>query len=42
MTQEQQAELDAINAKIRARENQPGFKRNVEALKARKAELEAM
>lgn len=39
MTIEQQ--IAAIAAKIRAREGNAGFKANVEALKTRKAELEA-
>ena len=38
MTREQ--EIAALKAKIAARENTSGFKQNVEALKARLAELE--
>jgi len=33
-------ELDALKAKLRAREGRPGFAENVEQLKARIAELE--
>lgn len=35
-------ELAALRAKLRARENQPGYKDNVAAIKARVAELEAL
>lgn len=35
-----QEELAALKAKLRAREGKPGFKANVEAIKARIAELE--
>ncbi len=34
-------ELAALKAKLRAREDRPGFSANVAALKARIAELEA-
>jgi len=34
-------EIAALKAKIRARQNQPGFAQNVADLKARLAELEA-
>lgn len=34
-------ELENLKAKLAKRENQPGYKDNVEALKARIAELEA-
>jgi hypothetical protein len=34
-------EREALKAKLRAREGKPGFAANVEALKARIAELEA-
>ena len=33
-------EIAAVKAKIKARENQPGFAQNVAELKARLAELE--
>lgn len=39
MTREE--ELEALKAKLQAREGKPGFAANVEALKARIAELEA-
>jgi len=39
MTREE--ELADLKAKLAKRENQPGYKDNVEALKARIAELEA-
>ena len=35
-----QEELDALKAKLRAREGKPGFSANVAALKKRIAELE--
>ncbi len=34
-------ELEALRAKLRAREGKPGFEANVAAIKARIAELEA-
>ena len=34
-------ELESLKAKLAARENKPGYRANVEALKQRIAELEA-
>ena len=38
---DREKEIAALKAKIAARDNKAGFKLNVEALKARLAELEA-
>jgi hypothetical protein len=40
MSREQ--EIAALKAKLKARENQPGFKSNVEQIRKRIAELEAV
>ena len=40
MTEEQQAEYDALKQKLEARRGRTGFKKNVEALEARIRELE--
>ena len=42
MTEEQAARLAALKAKLKARENMPGYKQNVEDLKAEIARLEAL
>ena len=40
MTDEQRAEVAALKAKLKAREGQPGWAKNIEAIRARIAELE--
>ncbi len=40
MIPEQQAELASLKDKLKARDGKPGFAANVEAIKARIAELE--
>ena len=42
MDDEQRAELEALKSKLKARANQPGWAKNVEAIKERIAALESV
>jgi hypothetical protein len=42
VTDEETARLAALKAKLKAREDRPGYKQNVEDLKAEIARLEAL
>ena len=42
MTEQDRARIEALKNKLKARENQPGYKQNVIDLKAEIARLEAM
>jgi hypothetical protein len=39
MTEEQQAEIERLEAKLKARQNTPGWKRNCEHIEKRIAEI---